>query len=483
MKQFLSLALCVGALTLWIATAAAQGTSGSTVPEEGGPIAEQPVGATPAAPAPGSPAAAPPIAGPGAAQPHKSANIAAEAAVVAGQANANQPATVKPFSLIDPKTWPFTAIPVPEIATDPNQGTTTGVLPVFLFNNDHHQISTILAPDITYNTNMGAGGTFRYLAYPSENTQYYFIAGAAEKVARRFDVFYSTGRTHDQRWSFDGRFYFERDPTERFFGVGNMSQHSGETNYTTEQLYGEAKLGLNISPELQIALVEKPRWVRIQTGVLNNLPFIGTLYPHLKGLDGGSDWMHRVMISYDTRDSQDIPRHGGLFRLFTNATARQLGSSISYSQFGGEARNYFPIGDRFTLAGHVYLQYTPAGGETPFWAMGRLGGEDSLLTNQQTLRGYGAGRFVDNNLSVANIELRSRVWEHDIFDTHGVLELAPFLEAGKVFHDADDNPINRLHPVGGVGVRGIAQPFVVGYVDVGIGGQGASVFSGVNYPF
>jgi hypothetical protein len=40
-----------------------------------------------------------------------------------------------------------------------------------------------------------------------------------------------------------------------------------------------------------------------------------------------------------------------------------------------------------------------------------------------------------------------------------------------------------VHSVGGVGFRAIAEPFVVGYVDVGYGGEGAAVFSGINYPF
>ena len=115
--------------------------------------------------------------------------------------------------------------------------------------------------------------------------------------------------------------------------------------------------------------------------------------------------------------------------------------------------------------------------------MARLGGESSLLFNQQTLRGYGAGRFVDNNLFDVNVELRSRVWEHDIFNTHGILELAPFFDVGRVFHNPDDNFVSDLHPVGGMGFRGIAEPFVVGYVDVGWGGEGAAVFSGINYPF
>ncbi len=125
----------------------------------------------------------------------------------------------------------------------------------------------------------------------------------------------------------------------------------------------------------------------------------------------------------------------------------------------------------------------PAGNEVPFWSMARLGGESSLLFNQQTLRGYGAGRFVDNNLFDINVEMRSRVWETDIFNTHGILELAPFFDVGRVFHNPGEDFVTDLHPVGGMGFRGIAEPFVVGYVDVGWGGEGAAVFSGINYPF
>lgn len=388
-----------------------------------------------------------------------------------------------PFGLLDPKSWPFTFIPVPEVATDPNQGTTIGVLPVLLFNNDQHQIRSIFAPDINYNTNIGVGGTARYLAYPSANTQWYAIGGASRNIARRVDLFYSTGRTHQELWSLEGRFYFERDPTERFFGIGNQTTTSTETNFTTEQVYAQVLIGLNLGPHLQVALVEKPRRVRIMRGALTNLRFIRARFPNVKGINGGTDFMNRLMVSYDTRDSMDIPRHGGLARIFGNVSDRHLLSSASYTQFGGEVRRYMAVNDRVTLAGHVFLQYTPAGNEAPFWARARLGGEDSLLTDQQTLRGYGAGRFIDNNLSVANLEVRTRVYNLDVFDTHGILELAPFVEAGKVFHTVRDNPVDRMHPVGGIGFRGIAEPFVVGYVDVGYGGGGTSVFSGINYPF
>ena len=59
--------------------------------------------------------------------------------------------------LWDPTTSPF--IPIPEIATDPNGGTTVGLLPVMLFTDARQQIRQILAPDLTHNSSLGVGGT------------------------------------------------------------------------------------------------------------------------------------------------------------------------------------------------------------------------------------------------------------------------------------------------------------------------------------
>jgi len=387
----------------------------------------------------------------------------------------------KQFSLTNPDSWPF--IPVPEVATDPNGGTTGGVLAAFLFTNKDHQITSIFAPDVVNNTTLGSGGNFRYLAYPSDDTQWYFVAGAQQTRARKVDFDFQTGRTHRQLLSFEGRFYFEKDPTERFYGVGNDSSQGNETNYTTNQVYGYGSLGLNLSEDLQLSAALRPRRVRIENGAFTNLPGIWQIFPNQKGLSGGSEVPLRVMLSYDTRDSIDIPRRGGLALLYGTVADRSMGSSISYTRFGGELRRFLPINDKITIAGHLFIEYEPVSGEIPFWSMARLGGQEALLTDQQTLRGYGAGRFIDNNLSVGNIEVRTRVWDHNIFGTHGILELAPFLEAGRVAHNMGFSPFEELHTVGGVGFRGIAEPFVVGFVDVGYGGEGVAVFSGINYPF
>jgi hypothetical protein len=396
------------------------------------------------------------------------------------------------FSLLDPNTWPpklnphnwpFSLYPIPEVATNPNGGVTYGILTAFLIKDKSGDIRYIFAPDVNNNSTLGPGGNLRFLAYPSEDTQWYGVAGAQENIARNVDVNYETGRTHHDWWSFTGRLFFERDPTERFFGIGNDSRQGQETNYTIEQFYLRALLGWNITRDLQLAAVIRPRYVRIQNGAFTTTPQIGTLFPHVKGINGGSETYNELRLTYDTRDAVDIPRAGGLALLYYGIADRRFMSSISYNRFGGELRRYYSINKRITLAGHLYIQYTPAGKETPFWSMPRLGGEESFLYDTETLRGYGAGRFIDNNIADMNIEMRTRVLEASIFGTHGTLELAPFFEAGRVWHGMSENPASDLHPVGGMGFRAIAEPFVVGYVDVGWGGEGAAVFSGINYPF
>jgi outer membrane protein assembly factor BamA len=352
-----------------------------------------------------------------------------------------------------------------------------------LLKDKSGEIRYIFAPDVNNNSTLGAGGNLRFLAYPSEDTQWYAVAGAQENIARTVDLNYETGRTHHNWWSFTGRFFFERDPTERFYGIGNDSRTGQETNYTTEQLYFRGLLGWNITPNLQLAFVTRPRYVRIQQGGFTTQTQIFTLFPTVKGINGGSEFYNEIRMTYDTRDSIDIPRTGGLGLLYYGLADRRFGSSVSYNRFGGEVRRYYSISKRITLAGHVYMQWTPAGNETPFWSMARLGGDESWLYDSETLRGYGAGRFVDNNLAVANIEIRTRVWEATVLGTHGILEVAPFFESGDVWHEMSRFPIDDPHSVGGVGFRAIAEPFVVGYVDVGWGGEGAAVFSGINYPF
>ena len=170
--------------------------------------------------------------------------------------------------------------------------------------------------------------------------------------------------------------------------------------------------------------------MRILAGGFTSVPDIHVLFPDQKGINGGSEVLSQGMIQYDSRDSVDIPRAGMLGRLYYGNADRGLGSSVSYNRFGGELRQYYSVGERITFAGHVFNEYEPAGNEMPFWSQARLGGDESLLTDQETLRGYGAGRYIDNNLFVMNVEMRTRVWDKNVFGTHGILEAGAVCRSG-----------------------------------------------------
>jgi hypothetical protein len=400
---------------------------------------------------------------------------------------ADEPAAEKPaieshglLSLWDPTTSPF--IPIPEIGTDPNSGTTYGFLPIFLFSEDD-EIRRIIAPDINYNPGLGYGGNFRLFSYPSTDTQWSVVAGGKQKIERGVDGVYTSGVLRQQDWSLFDHLVYDRSATGRFFGIGNDARKRDQTNYTEEQAYLETTIGRNFGPTFQVALNLRPRYVQIEHGSFGSLPSTNVAFPDLAGLGNQHEFLNRLFVSYDTRDSSTVPTQGSQIVGFVGGAAKAFASSATYSRFGVDVRHFRPLDDRLTLAAHATLQYMTAGNDVPFWALSSLGGDRSVLAERQPLRGFGGDRFVDRNIFSSSIELRRKVLDLSLFATDLSVEMAPFIDAGRVFHELDDNPFARLHVAGGIGMRAVAKPFIVGYVDIGYGGEGVAIFSGINYPF
>jgi hypothetical protein len=402
--------------------------------------------------------------------------------VAADAAEAPAPETATGiWRYLDPETAPF--IPIPEIGTDPNSGTTVGLLGVYLDTNEKKEITRIIAPDIIVNPELGYGAHFRLFSYPSKDTQWSAVVGAKERIERELDLTYATGITRQAPTSLAGRLVYDRSATERFFGFGNATARGAETNFTADQTYAQLRLGWNISPTLQLAYEARPRRFEVEHGSFASIASTETKFPGIAGLGANHEWLNRVFLSWDTRDSSDVPTEGHLLVAFAGLTDTSFLSSVSYSMFGIDGRHYQAIGERTTLATHASLRYMPVGNDAPFWALSSLGGDRSTPGERQPLRGFGDSRFVDRNLFAASAELRRRVFELDLFSTALSFEIAPFVDTGRVFHELDDNPLRSLHWAGGVGFRGVAKPFIVGYVDVGYGTEGVAVFSGINYPF
>lgn len=382
----------------------------------------------------------------------------------------------------DPSTAPF--IPVPEIDVDPNSGLTLGLIPTWLVIGDHAEIRKIVAPDVLYNPYFGWGARGRIFSFPSDDRQWSIVAGGKQRVESEFDFEYETGRLRASPWSFAASVVYDRSGTPRFYGVGNNSPVSDETNYTDQQKYVESVLGWNLNHAWQISYTLRVRNVAIEPGTLAGIASIQTRFRGLLGVGVNHEVLNRFAITYDTRNDPTVPTSGGAYVLFGGVAARHglLNASL-YSVTGLDVREFWPIGADATLAAHIALRYMPGTVHAPFWALSSLGGDDSVLGEEQPLRGYGEGRFYGRNSFSSSVEYRRRVLSIDTMATHIDVELTPFVDVGEVFASSRDSPVAHLHRVAGVGFRGIARPFVVGYVDIGYGSDGAAVFTGINYPF
>ena len=382
---------------------------------------------------------------------------------------------------LNPATAPF--IPIPEIDVDPQSGVTLGVIATFIDVNDRGEIERITAPDVFHSQYFGWGAGISMYGYPSEDSQWLVTGSIKERVERGFDARYLAGQTRTTPLSWSVETLYDINGTARFFGIGNETPDYNESTYVKDRAALVASLGYNFTPELQLAWGTRWRRVDVRPGVLSGIPSIGTLYPDLNGLGNEHALEQTLTLTYDTRDSPIIPTRGARYLLYGGFASRSFGSSVAYSFFGADARCYLPVGEHITLVLHAAARYMPSAEEAPFWALSSLGGDRSIPNAQEPLRSDGADRYVDENLLATGGELRARVAGFDAFGTRVSLELAPFIDAGKVFSNGFGNPLSDMHTAVGLGVRGVASPYVVGYVDVGYGRGKGVVFTGINYPF
>ncbi len=382
----------------------------------------------------------------------------------------------------NPGTAPF--IPVPEIGHDPNGGTTLGMIPTWVQADDQKEIRRIIAPDVLYSQYFGFGVHGRIYAYPSADEQWSLVTGIKERVEREFDLEYQLGREREQRWSINGSVIYDVNGTPRFYGIGNRSPAIDETNYTNHQELGQVQIGLNLTHAWQLLYSGREQVVDVLPGSLSTIATIGSRFSRVLGVGTNDEQRNRLSLIYDTRNDVTVPSNGMEWVAYGGVASRNgvLNDSM-YSEAGIDGRDFLPIGADMVLATHMALRYLPTSHGVPFWALSSIGGGETEIGGQQPLRGFGAGRFYDRDSFSTTVELRRKVLSFDASTTYVDVEVAPFVDLGRVFSRASTDPLADLHKVYGVGFRGIARPFVVGFVDFGYGSEGLAVFTGLNYPF
>ena len=375
----------------------------------------------------------------------------------------------------------WTVIPLPEIIVDPNEGTTVGFLPVILVATETKSVRSIIAPDVRYNDTFGVYPMIRFFDYPDPNQKYFLIGGKGTKIGEYLEADYS-GQDLLAGWLdlwSNGR--HEQDPFERFYGFGNHTPDDHESNYTSTSERGSIWAGLNFYRSLQAFWQTRISLVRVGGGGVTHLQQLrdpASGFSTVNGVTGSTTVGEKFGLAFDNRDVHDIPTQGTYADTSIEIVDRALGSSNSYIRYDFEGKQFIRLraDKKFILALHGLLDYLQHGNNAPFYERNSVGGVHSL-------RAFGTRRFTDNNRVVLQAELRTNVYEREIFGVRAHLEVAPFIDAAKVFNRSREFPLEDLHLVGGVGFRAVVVPQVVAYVDFGSDGGGPAVFTGIDYPF
>jgi len=382
---------------------------------------------------------------------------------------------------LNPATAPF--IPIPEIDTDPDSGRTFGLIPTFLQSDAQGSIIRIIAPQVYRNSYFGWGVGVSVFDYLSADQQWSLQSDVEQRVERTVDLNYQQGLLRRGPLSLTGRLLYDRNGTPRFFGIGNDTTLADQTNYTSATELAQATPGWNITPQLQLGYMLRAETVEVTPGSIPGIPSIERRFaPSNLGIV--SLWQHRLLLTYDTRDSLNLPTRGTQVTVYGGMAARSgFFNDSMFSEAGLEAREYVSLGHQAVLALHTAIRYLPHGRRLPFWALSSIGGDRAFLGGAQPLRGYGLGRFTGRDAFSFSAEFRRTIGSLDIASSQVDFQLAPFVDVGRVFSRPSTSPLSHLHSVGGLGLRGLAPPFIVGYVDIGYGSEGLAVFTGINYPF
>jgi outer membrane protein assembly factor BamA len=367
--------------------------------------------------------------------------------------------------------------PVPAVSTSKNDGNEAGLIVPFLKTDSDGELKYLVAPMIVHNSIVGTRGSLNVFRYEPGGRETRFIGSYTERIERRLTFSYTDPAFSQGRYSLSfGASYF-KNATARFFGLGQETLESAETNYTDVETRANWRFGVHLNEVTQISVGQRFRQVSLQRGA-TDLPYTGDQFSTVDGVQGETFILgHRATFYYDTRNNLISPTDGMAVTAYAEVNQNiRNGDHPMYSRYELEVKKLFPSeSKRAILIVRANLQAT-IGDQVPFFEQSSLGGQNNL-------RGFGVDRFIDKNLVALSIEERIHLMRAKIAGASADFEIAPFLDTGQVFNDYRDVTFRNYRMTPGIGFRGIVRPNVVGRVDYGYSREGGAIFAGLDFPY
>ena len=247
-----------------------------------------------------------------------------------------------------------------------------------------------------------------------------------------------------------------------FYGLGNASRKDDRVNYGLRALDAGGTVALKPVDWFRIGGGVALRRMEDRAGV-GSAPAIGPGGPAAPGLF--TDARYRQLTGFTAIDSRESPgytRRGGLYSIAVHDfTDRD--NPLSFRRVDAEVQQFLPIlTEHWVLAFRGLVQTTDVDDneQVPYYLLPSLGGA-------RRHRGYSDFRFQDRHMLLVSGEYR---WMPS-----RVIDMALFVDAGKVARDRRDLDLSGLKTAYGIGLRLHGPNFTPLRFDVAHGKEGIRV--------
>ena len=249
-----------------------------------------------------------------------------------------------------------------------------------------------------------------------------------------------TSTSKKEKWEFSYNGYYNYAPSY-FWGLGYEAANlnSNRTRYDKKKVLLEAEALYRASRKFKLGPVAGYEW---------------TIWEDLYTNPVKSSLLHMGLSAiYDTRDCGTNPSSG----IYLSAQQRV------YSNLSGSTTLQFdvyaPLWDGGTMAADIHSEFTY--GDVEITMLPTIGG-------MERMRGYYYGRYRNNNVVSAQLELRQRIWQF--------ISGAGWIGGANLWGEYGKFSIRHTLPNYGIGIRGdITKNFRL-RLDYGFGRKGQNAF-------
>jgi hypothetical protein len=258
------------------------------------------------------------------------------------------------------------------------------------------------------------------------------------------------------KYRFTGRIFYNRDITQRYYGLGNNTKVDPVGLEPENPLYANQRTAPGISLQF---LRYMGRYFR--TGPVFGLKWMsitapsGSLLEAEKPLGNTGGRSHYVgwAIVRDTLDFEPYPSRGTWNELYLQWYSKYTGSNFDFLRTTYTFRYYYPLNRKLIFAHRTFFEVLS--GTVPFYELSAAGGSDSTIGfgGDRFMRGYDGNRFVDHIRSALGFELRWDPISFGFADQEIQLGFVPFIDVGRVWDKLLPLQIGNLHASTGWGTR------------------------------